>query len=64
MRDLPMQKYVRDPLVLLHHAGKRQSVASLKVGKALEARYKQACLWSPRLYVCIGSCIYIYNGTV
>ena len=41
MRDMPMQKYVRDALVMLHHAGGTQSVASLKIGKALEERYKQ-----------------------
>ncbi len=41
MRDLPMQKYVRDALVMLHHAGGTQSVASLKIGKALEERYEQ-----------------------
>ena len=41
MRDLPMQKYVRDALMMMHHAGGTQSVAGLKVGKALEARYQQ-----------------------
>ena len=40
MRDLPMEKYVRDTLVMLHHAGGTQSIVHLKIGKALEARYK------------------------
>lgn len=41
MRDLPMQKYVRDSLMMMHHAGGTQAVAGLKVGRALEARYQQ-----------------------
>ena len=39
MRDMPMQKYVRDALVMLHHAGGTQSVDSLKIWKAPETRY-------------------------
>jgi hypothetical protein len=35
-----MEKYVRDTLVMLHHAGGTQSIVHLKIGKALEARYK------------------------
>jgi alkylation response protein AidB-like acyl-CoA dehydrogenase len=41
MRDLPMEKYVRDAMVMLHHAGGTQSIARLKIGKAMESRFKQ-----------------------
>jgi acyl-CoA dehydrogenase len=41
MRDLPMEKYVRDILVMQHHAGGTQSVVHMKIGKALESRYRQ-----------------------
>jgi acyl-CoA dehydrogenase len=41
MRDLPLQKYVRDAMVMLHHAGGTQAMARLKIGKALESRYQQ-----------------------
>jgi alkylation response protein AidB-like acyl-CoA dehydrogenase len=41
MRDLPMEKYVRDAMVMLHHAGGTQSIARLKIGKAMESRFQQ-----------------------
>jgi alkylation response protein AidB-like acyl-CoA dehydrogenase len=41
MRDLPVQKYVRDSLIMLHHAGGTQSMVKLKIGKTLESRYQQ-----------------------
>jgi alkylation response protein AidB-like acyl-CoA dehydrogenase len=41
MRDLPMQKYVRDAMVMMHHAGGTQAMVRLKIGKALESRYQQ-----------------------
>ncbi|MEE9592055.1 MAG: acyl-CoA dehydrogenase family protein [Thermoplasmata archaeon] len=41
MRDLPLQKYVRDALVMLHHGGGTQAMIHLKIGKALESRYQR-----------------------